>query len=107
MAIVVVVAGDDEVVVARLAGRRPDLALVDALARLQLEAKRHGRSVRVRNPCPALWDLLDLVGLTDLIDPVDPVDPVDPALCREPLGQPEQVEDLAAEEVVPPGDPPV
>jgi hypothetical protein len=46
---------------------RPDLALVDELARLQLAAKRLGCVIRLRNPDPALSRLLDLVGLAEVI----------------------------------------
>ncbi len=66
-AVVVVVDGAVEVVVGHLVDVCPDLALVDALARLQLEAVRLGCSLRLRNPCPELRMLLDLVGLAHLI----------------------------------------
>ncbi|MFH8488223.1 lipid asymmetry maintenance protein MlaB [Streptomyces longisporoflavus] len=41
----------------------PVLAAIDALARLQLTARRAGGRIRVRNPAPHLRELLDLVGL--------------------------------------------
>ena len=41
----------------------PGLAAVDALARLELAARRAGGRIRVRAPAPALRALLDLVGL--------------------------------------------
>ncbi|MEV0525362.1 STAS domain-containing protein [Streptomyces sp. NPDC050439] len=41
----------------------PVLAAIDALARLQLTARRAGGRIRLRNPTPALRELLDLVGL--------------------------------------------
>jgi ABC-type transporter Mla MlaB component len=41
----------------------PVLAAVDALARLQLTARRAGGRIRLRNPAPHLTELLDLVGL--------------------------------------------
>ena len=41
----------------------PKLAHVDALARLQLAAKRAGGRIRLRAPDPALVSLLGLVGL--------------------------------------------
>lgn len=56
-----------EVVVSRMDVDAVDLALVDALARLHLEACRAGCSMQVRNPCPELDDLLELVGLSGLI----------------------------------------
>ncbi|WP_308315059.1 STAS domain-containing protein [Streptomyces sp. C10-9-1] len=42
---------------------RADLTAVDALARLQLTARRHGTALRVRGGTPQLLGLLDLVGL--------------------------------------------
>jgi hypothetical protein len=47
----------------------PDLAVVDALARLQLEARRCGGSIRVVEISDGLRDVLALVGLGDLVDP--------------------------------------
>ncbi len=47
--------------VGRLA--RADLTAVDALARLQLTARRHGTALRLRGGTPQLLGLLDLVGL--------------------------------------------
>ncbi|MFD7899305.1 STAS domain-containing protein [Streptomyces sp. NPDC059743] len=44
----------------------PDLAAVDALARLQLTARRHGCRVRLRGAGRELRLLLDLVGLLGL-----------------------------------------
>ncbi len=41
----------------------PGLAAVDALARLQLTARRAGGRIRLRDPAPALGALLRLVGL--------------------------------------------
>lgn len=41
----------------------PDLAAVDALARLLLAARRVGGTVVLPDMCPELGDLLDLVGL--------------------------------------------
>jgi ABC-type transporter Mla MlaB component len=43
---------------------RPDLALVDQLARLQLHARRLGCSIRLRGADAELVELLALVGLT-------------------------------------------
>lgn len=44
-----------------------DLAVVDELARLQLEWRRHGCSIRVRQACPELVALLRLVGLSEVL----------------------------------------
>jgi anti-anti-sigma regulatory factor len=45
----------------------PDLVTVDALARLQLTARRLGSQVRLRHANPALQDLLALVGLNEVV----------------------------------------
>lgn len=66
-AVVVVLDGHVEVVVGRIVDTRPDLAVVDALARLQLAARRVGCSIRVHEPSRELYELLDLVGLAHLI----------------------------------------
>ncbi|MFF6782115.1 STAS domain-containing protein [Streptomyces sp. NPDC012510] len=42
----------------------PGLGAIDALARLQLAARRAGGRIRLRDPDPALHALLDLVGLS-------------------------------------------
>ena len=65
-AVLIVNADTDEV--ARLRRRaRPDLALVDSLARVQLRARRRGERVRLRNVSDDLRGLLELVGLTDVL----------------------------------------
>ena len=46
---------------------RPDLALVDELARLHLAAIRMGCGIRLRQPCQTLLELLDLVGLRGVV----------------------------------------
>ncbi|MER5848494.1 STAS domain-containing protein [Streptomyces sp. NPDC002012] len=46
-----------------------DLALVEAIARLGLVARRAGgRRLRLRNTPPELQSLLDMVGLADVVD---------------------------------------
>ncbi len=54
-------------IVARVDVRRPDLALVDSLARLQLDARRRGGRLRLRNVTDDLRGLLELVGLADVL----------------------------------------
>jgi ABC-type transporter Mla MlaB component len=44
-----------------------DAVTVDALARLQLGAKRAGCTVRLRNASPALRSLVEFMGLDDVI----------------------------------------
>ena len=46
---------------------RADAVVVDALARLQLAARRRGCRVRLRNASPALIDLVAFMGLTDVL----------------------------------------
>jgi hypothetical protein len=91
--LVVVVDDGTEVVVGRVDAGRPDLALVDALARLHLSALRCGWALRVVDASPPLCGLLGLVGLADV-------------LALEPLGEPELREELGVEEVMEPGDAP-
>ena len=45
----------------------PNLAAVDALARMQLAARGHGRDLHLRHASPALEQLLELTGLADVI----------------------------------------
>ena len=78
---------------------RPDLSLVDELARLQLAARRLGCSIWLRDACPELTGLLDLVGLTEVIGR--------PGGRRrsEVGGEAENGEQGGVEEVVVPDDP--
>jgi ABC-type transporter Mla MlaB component len=46
---------------------RPDAGTVEALARLQLAARRSGCRVRFRNACGELRDLLELMGLAEVL----------------------------------------
>ncbi len=96
---VVVVRNDVEVASWPLAcSDRPDLTLVDGLARLQLAAHRVGCAIRLVEPSEALRELLHLVGLADLL--LRP-----PRLVVEAGGQPERGEELGVKEVVMPDDP--
>jgi ABC-type transporter Mla MlaB component len=80
---------------------RPDVATVDALARLQLVARRLGGQLELRRPTRELRALLDLCGLADVL-------PAGPGLRVEPLRQPEHREQAGrVEERVERGDPPV
>jgi ABC-type transporter Mla MlaB component len=47
--------------------RDPDAATIDALARLQLSARRHGRRIGLKDASPELRDLLALVGLSEVV----------------------------------------
>ena len=76
----------------------PDLAVVDALARLQLAARRLGYSIGLRNASAELRGLLDLVGLADVVRDAA-------ALPLEARWEAEGGKQLRVEEVVQPGDP--
>lgn len=76
---------------------RPDLALVDDLARLHLAARRAGCSIRLRDASPVLSGLLDLVGLAELLGAV--------RLRPEVGRQAEDGEQVGVEEAVQPDDP--
>ncbi len=51
-----------------------DQGALEALARLQLAARRLGATIHLRNASPALADLIQLTGLADVLV-VDPTDP--------------------------------
>jgi ABC-type transporter Mla MlaB component len=55
------------VAVCDVSGVEPDAVTVDALARLQLGARRTGCSVRLRNASPALLELVAFMGLADVL----------------------------------------
>ena len=48
-------------------GVEPNAVTVDALARLQLAARRHGCRVRLCSTSKALRDLVSFMGLTDVL----------------------------------------
>jgi hypothetical protein len=84
---IVVRAPDDiEIVswpVTNSAGR--DLALVDALARLQLEARRWGCAIRLLGAEEDLLGLVDLVGLKEVLTGPSGCDVAGEAKCLEQL----------------------
>ncbi|MBA2283533.1 MAG: hypothetical protein H0W25_20170 [Acidimicrobiia bacterium] len=94
---IMVVDGDVEVVVGRITAVPLDLAVVDGLARIQLEAHRLGCSIRLRQVDADLVALLDLVGLAGLLAGR-------PCSALEPVGEAEGLEQLRVEEVVEPDD---
>ena len=89
-----VVDADTDEIVARVDAERPDLALLDWLARMQLAARRRGGRLRLRNVSDELRCLLELVGLADV-------------LAVEPRRQPELGEQLGVQEMMQPRDRPV
>ena len=65
---VVLLRGDAELASWPLLCRgRPDLSVVDELARMQLAARRRGCSIWLREACPELTALLEFAGLADVI----------------------------------------
>jgi anti-anti-sigma regulatory factor len=67
----------------------PDAVTVDALARLELTARRCGVQVTIRHALPELKDLLSLMGLTDVV-PICAESTLEPgreAEEREPAGR--------------------
>jgi len=56
-----------DVAFCRVAGVAADAVTVDALARLQLGARRHGCQVRLRCASPELRELVAFMGLRDLL----------------------------------------
>ncbi|MZE75516.1 STAS domain-containing protein [Streptomyces sp. SID5475] len=78
---------------------RPDLATVEALARLRLTARRLGCRLRLRNAGPELRALLHLLGLDAVLGARGA------AAGAEPWGQAEEGEEVrGVEEGVEPGD---
>jgi ABC-type transporter Mla MlaB component len=66
LAVLVEQSGAD-VVLCDVGGVDPDAVTVEALARLQLAARRHGCRVRLRNASPGLRDLVAFMGLRDVL----------------------------------------
>jgi hypothetical protein len=72
------------VVLCTVRGVEPDAVTVDALARLQLAARRHSCRVRLRHASADLLDLVAFMGLTDVLPDEDAESgradrPMDPA----------------------------
>ena len=59
----------DATVVCDVGALAPDVVTAEALARLQLTARRHGRRLEMRGAGPELLGLLDLLGLRALLRP--------------------------------------
>ena len=67
-AIVVLAVGGTEVASWPLIGSsRPDLSVIDNLARLALVARRRGGAITVRGAGPQLQQLIHFVGLDDVV----------------------------------------
>src|SRR4051794_31679450 len=59
-----------EIVVCDIGPAAPDLVTVEALARLRLTARRHGRRLLVTGAGPKLSALISLLGLDDVLPQV-------------------------------------
>jgi anti-anti-sigma regulatory factor len=92
--LVLIVDVETDEVIGHLDAHTADLAVVEALARVQLRARRRGAQIRLTNVSERLRGLLELTGLGE-------------ALCVEARRQPELGEEFGVDEVVQPGDPPV
>jgi len=55
------------IAVCDVGGVEPDAVCVDALARLQLAARRHACTVRLRRASPELLELVAFMGLADVL----------------------------------------
>jgi hypothetical protein len=70
----------------------PDRPALEALARLQLTARRLGVTIQLQNACPVLVDLIALAGLTDVLVVADSGVEVDRQVEeREEVGIDEEV----------------
>ena len=56
-----------DVALCDVSGIDPDAVTVDALARLQLAARRHGCQVRLRHASEGLLDVVAFMGLRDVL----------------------------------------
>jgi ABC-type transporter Mla MlaB component len=56
-----------EVALCDVCNVEPDAVTVDALARLQLAARRNGCQIRLRGASPALCELVAFMGLADVL----------------------------------------
>jgi ABC-type transporter Mla MlaB component len=77
--------GGTQLIVCDVTGLAPDAATIDALARVQLTARRLGGRIRLRNACIELRELVALTGLSDVL-------PLCAPLRLEPRGKAEEGE---------------
>jgi ABC-type transporter Mla MlaB component len=59
--------GSAGVALCDVSGVEPDAVTVDALARLEIAARRHGCRVHLRLASPELVELVEFMGLTDVL----------------------------------------
>jgi hypothetical protein len=60
---------ESSVVLCDVSRARPDAETVDAIARLFLDARRRGYSLRLCNASPQLLELIDFMGLGEAFAP--------------------------------------
>src|SRR4051812_24837076 len=94
-AVVMIVDGAEVVVWEPPIGVRPNLAVIEHLARLRLTAKRRGYELRLRDPCVDMLSLIEFVGLTEVFG-------LEPLV--EVVGQAEAGEQPGVEEVMQAGE---
>lgn len=73
----------------------PDLVAVDALARLQLNARRSRCQVQVLHACDRLQELLKLTGLTEVVPLTEACLVLEPGRQAEQGEQPRSIEEEA------------
>ena len=72
----------------------PDAVTLDALARLQLTARRHGRTIELHGACDELEALIRLVGLQHVLPMAGSrIEPFGQAEQREEMGRVEEERD--------------
>jgi ABC-type transporter Mla MlaB component len=81
------------VAVCDVAGIEPDAVTVDALARLQLAARRYECQVRLRNASVELQDLIEFIGLRDVVADHSPGSGLEPRRQAEEREQRLRVEE--------------
>jgi len=91
---------DGEVVVCDVGALPANARTIEALARLQLTARRHGRRIRLQRVSPELQQLIEFVGLADVLG-------VRPALRGRSRDAEEREHPRGIEERVDPDDPPL
>jgi hypothetical protein len=91
--------GGARLIVCDVGGVAPDATTIDALARVQLTARRLGGRIRLRNACVELRDLIALAGMSDVL-------PLGAPLRFEPRWKAEEGEQAGGiQEEADPGDP--
>lgn len=64
---IIINASDGELIVCDVAALPANVRTIEALARLQLTARRHGRRIRLQRASRELRQLIELVGLSEVL----------------------------------------